>query len=184
MTLHIPEPITFNPVKHHFRFLLQQTEDWRLQNWLQVKEELRVIGNNLLDLYLGDLSIHAICNEMLLFFEANKLLERNFFLEWINPMEYRKIELSDKSQWVIKKGDSFVRYLHIHPGKHSVHTIRVRASTLKTIIAMKIHLPEKNSMPALDEVNHIRTEFLELSPVKQLHSEKGILKLWQLFNAK
>lgn len=182
MTSDIPEPITFNPVKHHFRFLLRKIEDWRLQDWQQTEEQLRVIGNNLLDFYLGDLSINAICSETLLYFKTNNLLEREIFSEWIQPMEYKKIELSDKSQWVIKKGDSLARYLHIHPGKYSVHTIRVRAATLKTVIAMKIHLPEKNAMLTLEEVNHIRAEFLELSPVKQLQPEKGILKLWQIFN--
>ncbi|MFW6257682.1 MAG: hypothetical protein ACOC11_02745 [Prolixibacteraceae bacterium] len=182
MTSYIPEPITFNPVKHHYRFLLKQINKWRFQEWQEVEEELRTIGNNLLDLYLGNLSINTICNEMLLFFEAHKLSDRETFLKWIDHAGYKKIQLSDESQWVIKKGDNFSRYLHIHPGKNSLHTIRIRATTLKTVIAVKIQLPEENGLPPLQEVNRIRAEFLNLSPVKKLQQEKGILKLWQIFN--
>ncbi len=182
MLQNIPEPITFNPVKHHYRFLLQQINKWRFLEWQEVEEELRAIGNNLLDLYLGDLSTNAICNETLLFFEAHKLLDRETFLKWIDHPGYKKIQLSDESQWVIKKGDDFSRYLHIHPGKNSIHTIRVRATTLKTVIAVKIQLADENGLPPLNEVNRIRTEFLNLSPVKNLQQGKGILKLWQLFS--
>lgn len=93
---------------------------------------------------------------------------------------------SDQSVWIVKEGENTDRYIHIHPAKNSVNTTRVRATTLKTVIALKIVLknPRTDYQPILAEVNNIRIKYLGLSPVKNLQKEKGILKLWQLFKQK
>ncbi len=177
----IPVPITFNPYKHHFGFLSHKIAEWKHLDWSFVKSKISYMGNNLLDLYLGSLPVSAICHESLLFFEQLDITTREQFFNWLDSHEYEKIVLSDQSVWIVKKGIDPERYIHIHPAKNSVHSIRVRATTLKTVTAAQV-LSEAGKTISLDEINSIRTDFLDLSPVKSIHPEKGILKLWKLFN--
>ena len=32
----IPKPITFNPFKHHFQFILEQIKLWQNQEWKEI----------------------------------------------------------------------------------------------------------------------------------------------------
>jgi hypothetical protein len=184
MNQNIPLPITFNPQKHHFGYLLKKKAQWQEQDWTATESELLFIGNNLLDLYLGRLSVEDICHECLQFFEKERITSPASLSKWLHPLAYRKIVLSDKSCWIIKKGLDHKRYIHIHPAKNAPFTIRVRGTTLKTVLALKIHQKkltgkqEKN----LQTVNQIRTRYLGLSPVKSLTHGKGISRLWALFS--
>ena len=179
----IPVPVTFNAHKHHFRFLIHQIGIWKNLNWKQVEAELQGIGENLIDFYTGELTVENICAECVHFFKTKNINDKISFANWLYPLEYRKIELGDSSEWIIKESNDTERYIHIHPAKHSPHTIRVRAATLKTVVVLMI----KNTIISmqmndnLQTVNRIRTEYLHLSPVKSLQNGKGILKLWELF---
>jgi hypothetical protein len=179
----IPIPITFNPYKHHFRFLLQRIGIWKNMEWKQVKEELAGIGENLLDFYTGDLTVEKICEECIYFYKTKNITDKISFINWLYPLKYKKIELRDSSEWVIKEGKDTERFIHIHPAKQSPHTIRVRASTLKTVLAIMI--TNENISPEMNEnlrtVNQIRTANLQLSPIKSLQRDKGIMQLWELF---
>jgi hypothetical protein len=77
----------------------------------------------------------------------------------------------------------YARFLHIHPAKYSPFTIRVRGTTLKTVVALKV-LTGKNmqNQLKLQLVNEVRSEKLGLSPVKVLEKGKGISRIWSLFN--
>ena len=79
------------------------------------------------------------------------------------------------------------RYVHIHPAKYSRHTIRVKANTLKTVLALKyasIKLMDKPNYN-LQEVNRIRVELLGFSPIKSIRKgDSEILRLWELFQCK
>ncbi len=177
----IPVPVTFNPYKHHFRFLTRKVAHWKTQDWQTVKSEISFMGNNLLDFYLGTLPVATICRECIRFFEEKRIPAKSQFLEWLNHMEFKKIQLSDKSVWIVKKGVDPERYIHIHPAKNSLHSVRVRATTLKTVVALQVLAGPKHI--TLEEVNRIRIEYLNLSPVKSIHPEKGIYKLWKYFNS-
>ena len=176
-------PVTFNTYKHHFLFLTEKIENWKNAEWDQTSNELLSIGENLADLYTGNLSVDNIFGESYAFFNNKNISNNNDFLKWLAPLEYRKIILSDSSEWIIKKGNDEKKYIHIHPGKKSPHTIRVRASTLKTVLTLMIitdNMPEQLN-ECLLTVNHIRTQYLRFSPVKSLHRGKGIYQLWELF---
>ena len=83
-----------------------------------------------------------------------------------------------------KKGNLAERYIHIHPAKYSKHTIRVRATTLKTVLTLCVNkIPIRDDASQnLQTVNKQRSLFLQLSPIKSLNEkDSGILKLWQLF---
>ena len=179
----IQVPITFNAHKHHFRFLLQRIEIWKTLEWKQVEQEITGIGENLIDLYTGDLTIENICTEFIQYFRKLKINDKTSLTDWLRPLEYRKIELNDSSLWVIKEGNDPDRFIHIHPAKQSPHTIRVRAATLKTVIALMVCTGNISDgmTKNLQTVNQIRKTNLHLSPIKSLQSGKGILQLWELF---
>ena len=138
MNQEIPIPITFNPQKHHFAFLKNQLQKWKKMDWKEIQSELLSIGSNLLDLYFGKLSVNEICEECIDLLHKNNLTQKDDFFVWLKPNDYRKIELSDHSLWVIKKGLDPLFFIHIHPAKQSPYTIRVRATTLKTVLALQI----------------------------------------------
>jgi hypothetical protein len=179
----IPVPITFNPYKHHFLFLLKELEKWKTMGWELVEKEILSIGNNLIDFYLGNLSIPQICIEINNFFRNKNITDKSEFLIWLDALNYKKVQLSDQSDWLIKEGINPERFIHIHPAKFSEHTIRIRATTLKTIIALKSQsVPLQKEIKAnLFTVNTIRHELLGLSPIKSLAPGTGILRLWELF---
>ncbi len=179
----IPVPVTFNTHKHHFGFLTKKIIDWRNLGWEEIEPELFRIGENLIDLYTGKLTVEEICNECTGFFRNLNINSRADLEGWIHPFEYKKIELNDSSAWIVKNGNNAERYIHIHPAKQSAHTIRVRASTLKSVLALMTLTGPASSQNAenLKTVNKIRVKFLKLSPVKSLHRDKGILKLWEFF---
>lgn len=154
-------------------------------DWQHVEEEMRVIGSNLLDLYLGKLSVEEICGESIHFFNKENITGSEEFKQWLKPSNYHKIELSDQSIWVVKEGVDRRRYIHIHPAKDSPQCIRVRGATLKTVLALKINEQalNKSELPDLTSVNSIRQKYLQLSPVKSLQRGKGILRLWSYFNS-
>lgn len=176
-------PVTFNPYKHHLGFLKQRIISWKLKPWAEVEPEVRCIGTNLIDFYYGRLDTKQIYMEAMNFAQVNGLTGAMKLIEWLGQQEYRKILFSDGSQWIIKNGQDPARYLHIHPAKHSLYTTRVRASTLKTVIALKIsEPPEPGEDPALSRVNEVRMRLPGLSPVKGLERGKGILRLYHLFS--
>lgn len=180
----IPLPIQYNPYKHHFRFLLSEITEWQNSDWIVTEKAMLSIGTNLFDFYLGNLTPEQICKASLHYFETKNITTETDFSNWMGNSEWKKITLPDESKWLIKKGNQADRYLHIHPAKFSKHTIRIRATTLKTVLTLCVH-----KIPILDDtelnlqaVNQQRILYLQLSPIKSLDEEdSGILKLWQLF---
>ncbi|WP_321375229.1 hypothetical protein [uncultured Draconibacterium sp.] len=184
MSVEIPLPIQFNPYKHHFRFLLSEIGSWQPDHPNEWQTKMLLIGNNLFDFYLGDLMPVQIANLCIEYFNQKNLLDSLAFYNWLDHRDWKKISLSDKSEWLIKRGNLAERFIHIHPAKFSKHTIRVRAATLKTVIVLCIYkIPLSNdSIKNLRAVNRLRKSFLGLSPVKSINDpDSGILKLWQLF---
>ncbi|WP_319480114.1 hypothetical protein [uncultured Draconibacterium sp.] len=180
----IPLPIQYNPYKHHFHFLLNELTVWQKSDWNVTEKALLSIGNNLFDFYLGELTPEQICNSILNYFETKNINTQTAFKNWLGNLEWKKITLSDESKWLIKRGNQADRYIHIHPAKFSKHTIRVRATTLKTVLTLCVHkIPiSDDAEQNLQSVNKHRISYLQLSPIKSLDEEdSGILKLWQLF---
>ena len=180
----IPAPITFNPYKHHLEFLKERINNWKKSKWENIDQEILCIGNNIIDLYFGLLRVEEICKECLEYFQKEKITEKEDLLNWLKPLKHKKIQLSDKSLWLIKEGIDPERFIHIHPAKYSPFSIRVRSTTLKTVIMLQIHSKPigKEMKENLHFINQVRTNFLKLSPIKSLQPEKGISHLWEIFN--
>lgn len=184
MPVEIPLPIQFNPYKHHFGFLLSELKTWHPDKQTEWQAALLLIGNNLFDFYLGELSPEEIADLCIDYFINKNINDAESFNKWFGNREWKKISLPDESEWLIKKGNQPERFIHIHPAKFSKHTIRVRAATLKTVLVLCIHeIPiSRNSTENLHKVNQLRSSVLNLSPIKSLDTPaSGILKLWQLF---
>lgn len=181
MTVKIKIPVTFNPMKHHLSFIISEAENLKFSSIDEISDKLLVIGDNLMDLYTGKLSVDEILAEIQSVLHRLDVFTREDFCRWISGSEYKKLILSDSSVWVVKRSVNDENYIHLHPGKRSEFTCRVRGSTLKTVVACWANgkLPEKPNQ--LDEVNQIRCNWLNLSPVKALQPGKGILKLAVLF---
>lgn len=181
MNEEIPFPITFNTYKHHLLFLYEQHKQWKNMEWKQIEKETQAIGDNLLDLYIGNLDVNNICTECLEFLNEKRIIQRKNFSNWLIPEDYRKIILSDTSEWIIKQGNDISRYIHIHPAKKSPYTFRVRANTLKTLLAILYFDNSELNKIDLQFVNYIRTRYLNISPIKSLQKDKGILRFYSLF---
>jgi hypothetical protein len=175
-------PVTFNPYKHHLGFLKQKITGWKLQPWAEVEQEILCIGTNLIDVYYGSLTVREIYEEVSEFAGKEGLTDATKLAKWLMYEEYRKTMLSDNSLWVVRQGIKPEFFLHIHPAKHSIYTVRIRASTLKTVIALKVFgLPEHEKMLDLQEVNYVRQKMVGLSPIKRIELDKGISHIWNLF---
>ncbi|MGD1842889.1 MAG: hypothetical protein ACFB0B_18635 [Thermonemataceae bacterium] len=167
-------PILLNPLKHHLGyvkgFILQASVVQDLSKLLQT------IGTSQMDLYTGTLSIGAIAEEVKQWLQEGNLFERQHFITYLNQNEgYHVVELSDTSRWVLREGKDLQRYAHIHPARYSPHSIRVKANSWKTVIAVRLALGE--GAHHLQSINQVRQIYLALSPIKAINTEKGIGKL-------
>ncbi|QIA08624.1 hypothetical protein [Draconibacterium halophilum] len=184
MPIEIPIPIQYNPYKHHFRFLLTELVTWQKTDWMETKKAMLSIGNNLFDFYLGHLTPEQVCQASINYLKSINIFTETDFSKWFNNSGWKKITLPDESEWLVKKGNNANRYIHIHPAKFSKHTIRVRATTLKTVLTLCVHKIDikNNAKLDLQAVNQQRVTFLKLSPIKSFDEEESaILQLWQLF---
>jgi len=183
----VPLPVTFNCWKHHAGFIKNQTVV--LQKNKVSKEEflklLLVIGESQMDLYLGKLSPKQIANEVISSVINSNAKGHNSYTRWLleDRQSYKQIKLSDKSIWTLRLGNEKKRYIHIHPGRYSPHTIRVKAVTLKTTIAIKVLVEGSESvLPDLNSINEVRKSFLKLPPLKLISLSSGVGKFLNILN--
>lgn len=181
----IPVPLLFNSIKHHAGFLRNfiKTYAGSSKSLENISKELRYIGHSLTDLYYGSLTPEMIALEVINYLESNHSLELTEYKKFLAAENtyYKIVELSDSSNWVLRRGNDTERFVHIHPGKHTVNTIRVRALTLKSAILVNISLKKSNLLFAdLKLVNQIRTKYLNESPQKHFSYNYGVGKIISL----
>ena len=80
----IPEPILFNPLKHHLgfirEFIYQKTEGNPDSDSKNMIKELKHLGTSVMDVYTGSLLINEICNEVMVFLRRKEIIrQRSFF---------------------------------------------------------------------------------------------------------
>jgi len=138
-----------------------------------------------MDLYLGKLTPFELTEFTKKFLKKNEVFKYESYEQWLlsECKEYRLITLPDKSIWTLRMDNKKKNYVHIHPGRYSLHTIRVRALTLKTAICVMAYLNiHKNFSPDLKLINNLRKELLNAVPVKSLSSTLGLRRLLDVFN--
>ncbi len=175
-------PLTFNCWKHHAGFIKKQVKFYRGEKTSveELQKTLFVIGESQMDLYVGELSPQKICDEIVSKLKSTGVLAFKEYKKWLfdSGNEYKLVEISDNSVWTLRLGKQEERYVHIHPGRYSPVTIRVKALTLKTAIAVLIINYEKN-IPLIDtlKINEVRKKILNSPPVKKVSSNSAVVRV-------
>ena len=184
----VPLPINFNCWKHHSGFIIEQTDTIKSESEIEeLKMRLLKIGESQMDLYYGKLSPSKISKHVIDSLKNKKLLSAEQYNTWLNNegKGYKLLELPDKSLWTLRFTESPDRYVHIHPGRYSPLTIRVKSTTLKTAILV-FCFKQMNGVSriGIEEVNYLRKKYLNESPLKSLSKASGLIKLIDLFRLK
>jgi len=138
-----------------------------------------------MDLYLGKLTPIELTTFAKQFLKERQAFKYELYKKWLysSGNEYKLIILPGKSTWALRMGNKKENYIHIHPGRYSLHTIRVRALTLKTAICVMVYINiYKISSPNLELINNVRNKFLNAAPVKSLSLTSGLLRLLKVFS--
>lgn len=177
------DAINFNPWKHHAGFIKRRLGDIiDKDNLNDLNNSIKKIGSSIMDFYLGELSVDQIVKEVTFILRKNDITTRESFINYIDKMSgYKIIFITDGSGWVLRVSDDIQKYVHIHPAKNSIHSIRVRALTLKTAILVTTYSMLYNVPPLnIDNVNLVRKKYLNDPPIKLLNNKKGLGKMIEL----
>ena len=178
----IQMPLTFNCWKHHTGFIKKQIEFYRGEKIAveELQQALLVIGESQMDLYVGNLSPKKICDEIVSKLKSTGVLAFKDYKKWLfeKGKDFKLIEISDHSAWALRLGKQKERYVHIHPGRYSPYTLRVKALTLKTAIAVLIINYEK-TFPLINtlQINEVRKKTLNSPPVKKITSNSAVVRV-------
>jgi hypothetical protein len=181
--LHLPEPILFNPLKHHLGFIREFVrmipEDHNTTDQKDIIRELKHIGTSVMDVYTGVLQVNDICKEVISHVKEKGFSTREIFSDWTGKgmKDFRIIQLSDGSQWTLKYHENCLRYLHIFPARGSMHSFRVKSNTLKSALLYYI-LVGKDFITG-DDLNKVRP-LLGLSPVRDPVDAKAITEMIEI----
>ena len=184
----VPPPINFNCWKHHAGFIKKQIESINdIQELDEIKMLVPKIGESQMDLYYGNYSPIKISEHIIHYLNRHKITSLEQYNNWLTKegKEYQLIELSDKSIWTLRLGEDAERYVHLHPGRYSPKTIRVRSLTLKTsIFVLCWERINKGQQADIEVINMIRKKYLNEPPIKFVSKESGLGKLLELFREK
>jgi hypothetical protein len=174
----IPLPIMFNPVKHHLAYVKSIILQFG-NSEIILKEIISHIGTSVTDIYTGAIDINIICDSVITFLNNNSLSDKNSFCFWAgkNRSDFKKIILSDNSEWTLKFFDHPDRFVHLFPARYSNNSLRVKATSLKTAI-LWITKPNNNEIN-INYLNQIRIA-ANLSPVKSIEEATALTELIRL----
>lgn len=177
-----PHNIQLNALKHHIGAIVRLIAGCPVT---ELSQRLKVLGNSQMDLYLGHLTEEDISQEVLAALQALHIDTEAGYRQWlIQHHHYRSISLSDKSVWILRLGHDNPKYIHLHPGRYSPGTVRVKATVLKTAITLWIY--RRNGLiDVINDIalNRVRKEVLQLSPVRSLEESRAVLKFLGILEA-
>jgi hypothetical protein len=176
----VPAPISLNTWKHHAGALRHQIAVISREGepaLAQLPARLRLIGTDLMDLYTGVLPPAAIATRILAFLKSEGKPDPAAYRAWLEENRgFRSLALTDDTScWVLRLGVQGDRYVHVHPGRWTPLTQRVRANVLKTAIMLLAHIGVHGGDPRdIELINRVRSHYLQLSPIKALAAEQGL----------
>lgn len=165
------EMFLLNTLKHHLPSILSFIANTKSGDYIK---EMSVIGNSLMDLYIGELDILGITNEIGKALQEEDIYERQDYITWILEKGYQKRSISDGSEWILLVGDDPLKYVHLHPARYSPHSLRIKATALKTAISFLMEMPGEE--PDTNTLNLVRKQ-IGLSPIKDLSESQHLLNL-------
>jgi len=182
----IQPPVAFNCWKHHAGFIKNQVKLFRHAEISdeKLRDILLVIGESQMDIYLGKLSPQKICDEVVSKLKSAGVLSFEEYKKWLceEGKEYKLMRISDDSVWTLRLGKQEKRYVHIHPGRYSSKTIRIKALTLKTAIAALIKYDNNVQLIDTARINEVRINILNSPPVKKVSSNSAVTKAINLLS--
>jgi hypothetical protein len=134
------------------------------------------MGTELMDLYTGPLPPGAIAAKVLALLEADGKLPAAVYRPWVEENGgYRTLAFADDGTvWVLRASDE-ERYIHLHPGRWTPQTRRVRANVLKTAVLVLAHTAvHGGDVRDVKLVNHLRGAHLGLSPMREVLGDQGL----------
>ena len=179
----IPEPVLFNPLKHHLGFIKAYIDEnldaGKQADKLSITKDLKHIGGSLMDIYSGTLSPEYVVKEIMKFLETNNLIKKDLFIKWAgkDPKDLKTIELSDSSKWILKYSDNEARFVHPFPARYSPHSFRVKANTLKSAILYVICIGKDF---VTEEDLNVARAVSGLSPVKDVVDAEAITEMIEI----
>lgn len=181
----IPVPISFNCWKHHAGFIRKQISVCKNEKNLEtLRNVLLKIGESQMDLYTGSYMPDFISRHIINSLKSLDVLSAEKYNDWlrVEGKDYRLFKLLDSSIWTLRLGTIPARYVHIHPGRNSPNTVRVRALTLKTAIFVRCWEKINNDQRVnVELINAIREKYLKEPPLKSISKESGLGKILELF---
>lgn len=180
----LPPPINFNCWKHHTGLIKQQIALVKTgEDVEEISKHLLRIGESQMDLYFGKLSPSDISKQIISHLKKEKIFYYDEYVGWItnDGDDYKLLYLSDKSIWTLRQSENQERYVHIHPGRYSPHTIRVKATTLKTAILI-LYFKQSGEIKLIETetANYIRKKYLNEPPIKSFSGASGLRRLVEL----
>jgi hypothetical protein len=187
-TLEVPAPVLLNIWKHHAGAIRQHIAA-AIRAGLPALDllpvQLRVIGSDLMDLYVGTLPAPRIADELLRQLRTHTSLERDAYRCWLDQTGgFRVLTIAeDESCWVLRLGEDGPRFVHVHPGRASPQTRRVRANVLKTAILVLAHAGVSGGDPLdVKLIDSVRRR-LELPPVGKMAADRGLTEVIRVLQA-
>lgn len=182
----VPLPVNFNCWKHHAEFIKKEIKSVKENNELEkLKSYLLKIGESQMDLYFGEYSPVKISEQILSSLHQNKIFEYEQYKSWLSKdgKDFQLVKLKDKSVWTLRLKDDIRRYVHIHPGRYSPYTIRVKAAALKTAILV-LSSKKIGDIKTIEtqSINQIRKRYLNEPPIKSFSNASGIRRLIDLLH--
>ena len=188
MNCSVPLPVNFNCWKHHARFIKVQIESiTEIKHLDELKKHLLQIGESQMDLYYGSCSPEEVSELILGALDIRKIFSLEQYKHWLikDGKDYQLLKLKDKSVWTLRLSEELNRYVHIHPGRYSPHTIRAKATTLKTAI-MILCYKQAGEIKSIETevVNFIRKKYLNEPPIKSFSNASGLGRIIDLLSKK
>jgi hypothetical protein len=181
-------PVWLNGWKHHLGFLYVRIRESVCQENASFPDffnSLNIMGSSLSDVYSGQLTPEQIRKQVINFLKENRKDSPAEYLQWLGPGrgDFREVTLDDGSVWTLLQGKDTRFFIHIHPSRYSPHSRRVKTNLLRTAAATRFWgILHPNEKPGLVTINHIRAQYLNLSPVDERHL-KGINNVLQWLDA-
>ncbi|HOS71242.1 MAG TPA: hypothetical protein PLZ75_02205 [Bacteroidales bacterium] len=179
----VPEPFLFSPLKHYFPYIRAYSEKKaaveRYPGSPEFIRELRQIGSCVMDVYRGELTADRIFSEISNFLISRGISRKEAYAAWTGKSfsSYRKINLADSSEWILKYNDDDTRYVHLFPSRSGPFTFRVKASTLRSALLYQI-LIGKDYITG-EDLNRARFP-AGLPPVKSIEDAGAITEMIEM----
>lgn len=175
-------PFVFNSLKHHLEsvkyFLKAEINNY---NEIEFTKTLLTLGESQMDFYYGKLSTSEIFKEINTILSINNIWDYVAYNKWLKDNnEFIPVTLSDSSLWILRSGMDQNNFIHIHPGRYSPLTLRVKANKLKTAIATKVISSINNLSINLSTINFTREKIIKLPPIKSLSDANGVKRIIQI----